>query len=353
MSGAEVPRRAGLPLRMLAVGLAGLGGAVAVSFLTLNPTSALLLSALFGAGLLYFLLSRFMGWSDRWMVIAVPLLWLGIFFLVPFFVLGRISLSETMIARPPYSPLWETDAQGNVEIIASLQNYWFILGDALYRNAYLSSIKIAAISTVFALLLGYPIAYFIARSPEPRRSFLLLLVVLPFWTSFLLRVYAWIGFLRRDGVINNTLIWLGVIDEPLVMMQTDFAVYIGIVYTYLPFMILPLYANLVKLDGALLEAASDLGATPMVTFFTVTLPLSLPGVIAGSMLVFIPAIGEYVIPALLGGPDTLMIGRTLWDEFFSARDWPVASAVAIIMLILVVIPMMWLQAVQNRQEEGQ
>ncbi|MCB1388002.1 MAG: ABC transporter permease subunit [Rhodobacteraceae bacterium] len=299
-----------------------------------------------------FAAGRLLGVSDRWMVIAIPLLWFVIFFLVPFFVLGRISLSETMIARPPYSALWEYDRDGNLEIIASLQNYAFILGDALYRNAYLSSIKVAAISTVFALLLGYPIAYFIARSPEPRRSVLLLLVVLPFWTSFLLRVYAWIGFLRREGVINNTLMWLGIIDEPLVMMQTDFAVYIGIVYTYLPFMILPLYATLVKLDDALLEAASDLGASPSVTFLTVTLPLSLPGVIAGSMLVFIPAIGEFVIPALLGGPDTLMIGRTLWDEFFSARDWPVASAVAIIMLILVVIPMMWLQSVQNRQEEG-
>jgi len=289
----------------------------------------------------------------RWMVVSVPLLWFVMFFLIPFVVLGRISLSEALIARPPYSPLWETDANGNLQIIASLENYRFILGDSLYRNAYISSIKVAAISTVFALLLGYPIAYYIARSPEPRRSVLLLLVVLPFWTSFLLRVYAWIGFLRRDGVINNILTWLGIIDEPLVMMQTDFAVYIGIVYTYLPFMILPLYATLVKLDDALLEAASDLGARPAVIFLTVTLPLSLPGIIAGSMLVFIPAIGEYVIPALLGGPDTLMIGRTLWDEFFSARDWPVASAVAIIMLLLVVVPMMWLQSVQNRQGEGQ
>jgi putrescine transport system permease protein len=291
------------------------------------------------------------GVSRRWLVIAVPMLWLVVFFFVPFVVLGRISLAETMIARPPYSPLWERGRDGELDIIASLDNYRFLLSDALYRNAYLSSIRVAAISTVFALLIGYPIAYYIARSPEPRRSVLLLLVILPFWTSFLLRVYAWIGFLRRDGVINNILTWLGVIDEPLVMMQTDFAVYIGIVYTYLPFMILPLYANLVKLDDALLEAAGDLGATPTVTFLTVTLPLSLPGIIAGSMLVFIPAIGEYVIPALLGGPDTLMIGRVLWDEFFSSRDWPVASAVAIVMLVLVVVPIMWLQAVQNREEQ--
>lgn len=287
----------------------------------------------------------------RWLVIAIPMVWLMVFFLAPFGVLGRISLAESIIARPPYTPLWERGPDGTLHIIASLDNYRFLLDDALYRNAYLSSIRIAVVSTVFALLIGYPIAYYIARSPEPRRSILLLLVILPFWTSFLLRVYAWMGFLRRDGVINNTLQWLGLIDQPLVMMQTDFAVYIGIVYTYLPFMILPLYANLVKLDGTLLEAAGDLGASPMVTFFTVTLPLSMPGVVAGSMLVFIPAIGEYVIPALLGGPNTLMIGRVLWDEFFSSRDWPVASAVAIVMLVLVVAPIMWLQSVQSRQAE--
>jgi len=297
--------------------------------------------------------ARVMGWvgiSGRTLVVAIPMLWLLVFFLVPFLVLGRISLSESMIARPPYSPLWERGPDGTLNVIASLENYRFLLSDALYRNAYLSSIRIAFISTVCALLIGYPLAYYIARSPEPRRSVLLLLVVLPFWTSFLLRVYAWMGFLRRDGVINNFLMQFGLIDTPLVMMQTDFAVYVGIVYTYLPFMILPLYANLVKLDGALLEASSDLGASPIVTFFTITLPLSLPGIVAGSMLVFIPAIGEYVIPALLGGPDTLMIGRILWDEFFSSRDWPVASAVAIVMLVVVVAPIMWLQSIQNRRE---
>ena len=296
---------------------------------------------------------RLFGWlgiSGRTLVIAIPMLWLLVFFLVPFFVLGRISLAEAIIARPPYTSLWERDADGTLQIIATLENYRWLVQDRLYANAYLSSIRIAVISTIFALLIGYPMAYFIARSPEPRRSILLLLVILPFWTSFLLRVYAWMGFLRREGVINNFLIWAGVIDSPLTMLQTDFAVYIGIVYTYLPFMILPLYANLTKLDNAHLEAAADLGASPMVTFFTVTLPLSLPGIVAGSMLVFIPAIGEYVIPALLGGPDTLMIGRVLWDEFFQARDWPVASAVAIVMLVLVVAPIMWLQSVQNRRE---
>jgi len=291
------------------------------------------------------------GISGRTLVIAIPMVWLLVFFLAPFFVLFKISLAEAIIARPPYTPLFEQGADGSLTWLATLDNYRFLLSDTLYLNAYVSSIRVAAIATLFALLIGYPMAYYIARAPEPRRSILLLLVILPFWTSFLLRVYAWMGFLRSNGVINNVLMSMGIIDQPLVMMQTDFAIYIGIVYTYLPFMILPLYANLVKLDGALLEAASDLGASPVVTFLTITLPLSLPGIVAGCMLVFIPAIGEYVIPALLGGPDTLMIGRVLWDEFFSSRDWPVASAVAVVMLILVVAPIMWLQTVQNRREE--
>lgn len=319
------------------------------ALVALPQNLAMLITGAVIAITLGFVAGRLAGMSDRWLVIAVPMVWLLVFFLVPFVVLGRISLSEAMIARPPYSPLFEQGADG-WEYAGSFGNYSFLGSDPLYVNAYLSSIRIAVISTVITLLIGYPLAYFIARSPEPRRSILLLLVILPFWTSFLLRVYAWIGFLRREGVINNFLMWTGIIDEPLVMLQTDFAVYLGIVYTYLPFMILPLYANLVKLDDALLEAASDLGASPLVTFLTVTLPLSLPGIIAGSMLVFIPAIGEFVIPALLGGPDTLMIGRVLWDEFFSARDWPVASAVGIVMLFVVVVPIMWLQTVQNREE---
>lgn len=335
-----------VPLVTLGLGVL----AIAAGWLALTPGGARLLTLSVALLVGLVLGGRALGISGRWLVIAIPFLWLLVFFLVPFLVLGRISLAEAIIARPPYTPLWERAPDGTLTFLASLESYRFLLSDALYRNAYLSSIRIAAVSTVFALLIGYPIAYYIARAPEPRRSVLLLLVILPFWTSFLLRVYAWIGFLRRDGVINNILMQLGLIDQPLVMMQTDFAVYIGIVYTYLPFMILPLYANLVKLDGALLEAASDLGASPTVTFLTVTLPLSMPGIIAGSMLVFIPAVGEYVIPALLGGPDTLMIGRVLWDEFFSSRDWPVASAVAIVMLVLVVAPIMWLQSIQNRAE---
>ena len=297
------------------------------------------------------LLSR-LGLTGRALVIAVPTLWLLVFFLIPFIVVAKISLSEPAIARPPYLPLYEWTADGALLITLNFANYQFLLEDALYLNAYLSSIKIALISTIAALLIGYPMAYYIARSSESRRNLLLMLIILPFWTSFLLRVYAWIGFLKGNGIVNNFLIALGIIDEPLTMLQTNFAVYVGIVYTYLPFMILPLYANLVKLDGSLLEASADLGARPIQSFLLVTLPLSLPGIIAGSMLVMIPAIGEFVIPALLGGPETLMIGRVLWDEFFSNRDWPVASAVAIAMLIVLVIPIMFLRRAQDAGQEA-
>lgn len=296
------------------------------------------------------ILGRF-GLSGRGLVIAVPTLWLFVFFLVPFLVVLKISFAEPLIARPPYSPLF-VDGPDGWSIQATLSNYAYLWEDALYIKSYLSSIKIALVSTVLALLIGYPMAYYIARSAEPKRSLLLLLIVLPFWTSFLLRVYAWIGILKTKGLLNGLLLKIGIINEPLIIMQTDIAVYIGIVYTYLPFMILPLYANLVKLDESLLEASADLGANRITTFFRITLPLSLPGIIAGSMLVFIPAIGEFVIPALLGGPDTLMIGKVLWSEFFNNRDWPVASAVAIAMLIAVVIPVMFLRMAQAKVEEN-
>jgi len=291
------------------------------------------------------LLSR-AGFSGRTLLIAAPTLWLLIFFLIPFLVVAKIALSEITIASPPYLPIVEWTADGHMIVTLNFGNFQFLLDDPLYISAYLSSIKIAAFSTLISLLIAYPMAYFIARSGERYRNILLMLVILPFWSSFLLRVYAWIGFLKSNGVINNFLMSTGIISDPIPMLQTDFAVYVGIVYTYLPFMILPLYTNLVKLDEALLEAAADLGARPMTTFFTVTLPLSLPGIIAGSMLVFIPAIGEFVIPALLGGPNTLMIGRVLWDEFFSNRDWPVASAVAIAMLVAVVLPIMFMRNVE-------
>jgi putrescine transport system permease protein len=298
---------------------------------------------------------RLRGWlqrNGRTLVIAIPMLWLLIFFLAPFLVVLKISFAELARARPPYTPLftWE---DGRLIIELSLYNYAYLWEDSLYIVAYLSSIRIALVSTIFALLIGFPMAYLIARSSETWRNVLLMLVILPFWTSFLLRVYAWIGLLKGNGVLNSFLISIGLIDEPLIILQTDAAVYIGIVYTYLPFMILPLYANLSKLDMSLLEAASDLGAKPIVSFVTVTLPLAVPGIIAGSMLVFIPAIGEFVIPALLGGPDTLMIGKVLWTEFFNNRDWPVASAVAIAMLIVVVAPVMWLRRIEAARDLGQ
>jgi len=285
-------------------------------------------------------------------VIGIPYAWLLAFFLIPFVIVLKISFAEAEIAQPPYSPLFEWVEQQYLEIKLNLGNYRYLIEDALYWKAYLNSVKIAAISTLICLAIGYPMAYGIARARPDRRTLLLLLVILPFWTSFLIRVYAWIGILKNNGLINNALLWLGVIDQPIVMLQTDFAVYLGIVYSYLPFMILPLYANLEKLDGTLLEAASDLGARPWRTFLSVTLPLSAPGILAGSLLVFIPAVGEFVIPALLGGPDTLMIGRVLWDEFFSNRDWPVASAVAIALLLLLVVPIVIFQHTQAKNAEA-
>jgi len=286
-----------------------------------------------------------MGLSGRALVIFAPALWLTVFFLVPLAVVFGISLAVKEFGRPPYSDLLTVGEDGTVQLTLHLSNYLRLFTDALYVNAYISSIRISAVATIIALLIGYPMAYFIARTQDPWRNILLMLVILPFWTSFLLRVYALAGFMRGNGVINNFLGLFGI--EPIVMMQTDFAVYVGIVYTYLPFMILPLYTNLVKLDPALLEASADLGAKPWRTFLSVTLPLSVPCIIAGSMLVFIPAIGEFVIPSLLGGPGTLMIGRVLWDEFFANTNWPRSAAVAVAMLVVVVVPIMLMQRAQD------
>ena len=296
-------------------------------------------------------LSR-LGVTGRGVVIALPYFWLLLFFLIPFVIVLKISVAEPVIAQPPFTALfaWIDDAYLRIKI--NVDNYLFLVEDDVYWVAYLNSVKIAAVSTVLCLLIGYPMAYAIALASATRRNILLLLVILPFWTSFLLRVYAWIGILKNNGVINNFLIWLGVIDNPITMLHTDFSVYVGIVYSYLPFMILPLYANLEKLDNTLLEAAADLGCRPWKAFLYVTLPLSMPGVIAGSLLVFIPAVGEFVIPALLGGPDTLMIGRVMWDEFFSNRDWPVASAVAIAILLLLIVPIMLFQHFQLKEAEA-
>ena len=293
-----------------------------------------------------------LGITGRGAVVSVPYLWLLLFFLVPFAIVMKISFSSAVIAMPPYEPLLHWASDKVVEIKLNLGNYMFLVQDDLYWKAYLNSIKVAAISTFFCLLLGYPIAYSIARSNPSTRNILMLLVVLPFWTSFLLRVYAWIGILKNNGLLNNTLMSLGLIDEPLVIMQTDLAVYIGIVYSYLPFMILPLYANLEKMDVTLLEAAADLGCRPWQAFYKITLPLSMPGIVAGCLLVFIPAVGEFVIPSLLGDPGMLMIGRVLWTEFFNNRDWPVSAAVAIALLLFLVIPIMYYQRAQDAEAGG-
>jgi putrescine transport system permease protein len=289
--------------------------------------------------------------------IWLPYLWLLIFFLAPFVLVAKLSLSEPAIAQPPYIPAmsfldgplgwWEDIRQ------FSLSNYFFITEDSLYWKSYLSSLQIAFLSTVFTLLIGYPLAYGMARAPRAWRPTLLMLVILPFWTSFLIRVYAWIGILKKEGLLNQLLLWAGLISEPLTILNTNVAVYIGIVYSYLPFMVLPLYANLEKQDATLLEAANDLGCTNVAAFWKVTWPLSLPGVIAGCFLVFIPTVGEFVIPSLLGGSETLMIGRTLFDEFFQNRDWPVSSAVAVILLLILLVPIMMFQRSEAlKREQG-
>jgi len=288
----------------------------------------------------------------RGLVIATPYLWLFLFFLVPFLIVLKISFSEVLIAQPPYADLFEY-ADEKLQVTLNLGNYLFLFTDSLYFSAYLQSLTTALVATILCLLIGYPMAYAIARSEPSIRSLLLMLVVLPSWTSFLIRIYAWIGLLKNNGYINNLLMWMGVIDEPLTLLHTQVAVYIGIVYAYLPFMILPIYANLVKLDTTLLEAAYDLGARPWTTFMKVTLPLTKGGIIAGSMLVFIPAVGEFVIPELLGGPRTLMIGKILWQEFFNNRDWPIASSVAIVMLLLLVVPIVIFHRYQAKEMEGQ
>ncbi len=289
--------------------------------------------------------------GSRWLVIAVPYLWMLVFFAIPFLIVLKISFSTQAVAIPPYTPILEIVDEA-VHLKLNLSHYLELASNDKYVQAYLSSLKIAAISTSLCLLIGYPMAYVIARLPATTRNTALMLVVLPSWISFLIRVYAWIGILQTNGLLNKTLLGIGLIDEPLRIMNTPLAAYIGIVYAYLPFMILPLYANLVKLDLRLLEAAYDLGARPWKAFLTVTLPLSKAGIIAGCMLVMIPAVGEFVIPELLGGPGTLMIGRQLWSEFFSAGNWPMASAVAITMLLLLMVPIVMFHRQQQRELEG-
>ena len=287
----------------------------------------------------------------RWLVISLPYWWLAVFFLAPFAIVFKISFADPVIAQPPFSKFFDFSPGADNWLLATLDNYRFITEDNLYWISYFKSLKIAAISTVLCLLLGYPMAYGIAKSQPRTRNILLMLVILPFWTSFLLRVYAWIVMLGKTGAINSLLLKVGLISTPIEMLYTDGAVYLGIVYTYIPFMILPLYSVLEKMDTNLQYAAADLGARRWQVFFNITLPLSMPGVIAGSMLVFIPAVGEFVIPSLLGGIDSLMIGRTLYDEFFINRDWPLASAVATVLLFIIVLPIMLLQRSQKEDAE--
>lgn len=288
----------------------------------------------------------------RFALIAVPYLWLLALFLVPFAIVFKVSLSDTALAIPPYTP---TMKDGFAALISGLdfENFVFLTQDDLYWKAYVSSLQIAFVSTLVTLLVGYPMAYAMARAPEEWRPTLMMLVILPFWTSFLIRVYAWVGILSTEGFLNQFLLWIGIIDTPLTILNTNWAVYIGIVYTYLPFMILPIYAALERLDESLIEAAEDLGCSRLQAFWLVTIPLSRNGIVAGCFLVFIPALGEFVIPSLLGGSGTLMIGKVLFEEFFANRDWPVASAVAVILLLILIIPIILFQRNEQRQQEAE
>ncbi len=295
-------------------------------------------------------LARMQMAHGRKLVIALPYLWLILLFMLPFLIVFKISFAEMARAIPPYTDLM-TWTEDQLSVALNFANYFQLTDDPLYAEAYLQSLQIAAVSTLCCLAIGYPLAWAVAHSKPSTRNILLLLVILPSWTSFLIRVYAWMGILKNNGVLNNVLMWLGVIDQPLTILHTNLAVYIGIVYAYLPFMVLPIYTALTRIDYSLVEASLDLGARPLKTFFSVIVPLTKGGIIAGSMLVFIPAVGEFVIPELLGGPDSIMIGRVLWQEFFNNRDWPVASSVAIVMLLLLIVPIMWFHKYQNKMAE--
>lgn len=275
--------------------------------------------------------------KGRHLVIGLPFVWLFMFFILPFAIVLKISFAEADVAIPPYTEIY-TYAEEKFQILLNLGNYLMLASDELYISAYLGSLKMAFFSTLLCLLIGYPMAYAIARAPKEMQTVYVLLIMMPTWTAILIRVYAWMGILSNNGLLNSALMGIGLIDEPLIILNTNLAVYIGVVYSYLPFMVLPLYANLVKHDLSLLEAASDLGARSLTSFWKITVPLSKNGIIAGSMLVFIPVVGEFVIPEMLGGPETLMIGKVLWQEFFNNRDWPVASALAVVMLAILMVP---------------
>ena len=289
--------------------------------------------------------------GGRQLVIGVPFIWLFLFFMLPFFIVLKISFAEADVAIPPYTEIYSYLDQ-KVQLLLNLSNYAMLAGDELYIAAYLGSLKMALISTVLCLLIGYPMAYAIASARKEMQTVLVLLIMMPTWTAILIRVYAWMGILSNNGLLNGFLMSMGWIDEPLQILNTNLAVYIGVVYSYLPFMILPLYANLVKHDNSLLEAASDLGSSTFNSFWKITIPLSKNGIIAGCMLVFIPVVGEFVIPELLGGPETLMIGKVLWQEFFNNRDWPVASALAVVMLLILIVPIILFNRSQAKEMEG-
>nr|WP_178110446.1 ABC transporter permease subunit [Pseudomonas sp. VI4.1] len=289
--------------------------------------------------------------GGRQLVIGVPFIWLFLFFMLPFFIVLKISFAEADVAIPPYTEIYSYLDQ-KVQLLLNLSNYSMLADDELYIAAYLGSLKMALISTVLCLLIGYPMAYAIASARKEMQTVLVLLIMMPTWTAILIRVYAWMGILSNNGLLNGFLMTMGWIDEPLQILNTNLAVYIGVVYSYLPFMILPLYANLVKHDNSLLEAASDLGSSTFNSFWKITIPLSKNGIVAGCMLVFIPVVGEFVIPELLGGPETLMIGKVLWQEFFNNRDWPVASALAVVMLLILIVPIILFNRSQAKEMEG-
>ncbi len=289
--------------------------------------------------------------GGRQLVIGVPFIWLFLFFMLPFFIVLKISFAEADVAIPPYTEIYNFVDQ-KLQVLLNLGNYAMLAGDELYIAAYLGSLKMALISTILCLLIGYPMAYAIASARKEMQTVLVLLIMMPTWTAILIRVYAWMGILSNNGLLNGFLMTMGWIDEPLQILNTNLAVYIGVVYSYLPFMILPLYANLVKHDTSLLEAASDLGSSTFNSFWKITVPLSKNGIIAGCMLVFIPVVGEFVIPELLGGPETLMIGKVLWQEFFNNRDWPVASALAVVMLAILIVPIILFNRSQAKEMEG-
>ena len=289
--------------------------------------------------------------SGKQVVIGIPFLWLFLFFMLPFFIVLKISFAEADVAIPPYTEIY-TYIEQKLEVVLNLANYSLLAGDELYIAAYLGSLKMAFFSTALCLLIGYPMAYAIASARKEMQTVLVLLIMMPTWTAILIRVYAWMGILSNNGLLNGFLLSIGLINEPLQILNTNIAVYIGVVYSYLPFMILPLYANLVKHDQSLLEAASDLGSSTFNSFWKITVPLSKNGIIAGCMLVFIPVVGEFVIPELLGGPETLMIGKVLWQEFFNNRDWPVASALAVVMLAILIVPIILFNRSQAKEMEG-